>query len=109
MKKESNKRMILNFGHTFAHGIESSNNFTKKLITERQFLIGMLLATKLSFYKNICSFKTLKEIEKIYISNKLPSKLNQYLNKKQILNISKLMVNDKKNDDDKISLILLNE
>ena len=23
--------MILNFGHTFAHGIESSNNFSKKI------------------------------------------------------------------------------
>ena len=39
---------------------------------------------------------------KIYASNKLPSNLNQYLNKKQILNIPKLMINDKKNDDDKI-------
>ena len=52
-------------------------------------------------------FQDFEEIEKIYISNKLPSKLNQYLNKKQINNISKLMVNDKKNDDDKINLILL--
>ena len=106
-EKESNKRMILNFGHTFAHGIESSNNFSKKINHGEAVLIGMLLATKLSFYKNICSLKTIEEIEKIYISNKLPSKLNKYLKKKQINNISKLMVNDKKNDDEKISLILL--
>ena len=106
-EKESNKRMILNFGHTFAHGIESSNNFSKKINHGEAVLIGMLLATKLSFYNNICSLKTIEEIEKIYISNKLPSKLNKYLKKKQINNISKLMVNDKKNDDEKISLILL--
>ena len=106
-EKESNKRMILNFGHTFAHGIESSNNFSKKINHGEAVLIGMLLATKLSFYNNICSLKTLEEIEKIYISNKLPSKLNKYLKKKQINNISKLMVNDKKNDDEKINLILL--
>ena len=106
-EKESNKRMILNFGHTFAHGIESSNNFSKKINHGEAVLIGMLLATKLSFYKNICALKTIEEIEKIYISNKLPSKLNKYLKKKQINNISKLMVNDKKNDDEKISLILL--
>ena len=106
-EKESNKRMILNFGHTFAHGIESSNNFSKKINHGEAVLIGMLLATKLSFYKNICSLKTIEEIEKIYISNKLPSKLSKYLKKKQINNISKLMVNDKKNDDEKISLILL--
>ena len=57
--------------------------------------------------KNICSLKTMEEIEKIYILNKLPSKLNIYLKKKQINNVSKLMVNDKKNDDEKINLILL--
>ena len=50
-------------------------------------LIGMLLATKLSFNKNICSLKTMKEIERIYISNKLPSKPSKYLKKKQINNI----------------------
>ena len=99
--------MILNFGHTFAHGIESTNKFSKKINHGEAVLIGMLLATKLSFYKNICSLKTVEEIEKIYTSNKLPSKLNKYLKKKQINNISKLMVNDKKNDDEKINLILL--
>ena len=84
--------MTLNFGHTFAHGIESSNNFTRKINHGEAVLIGMLLAIKLSLDKNICSIKTLKEIEKIYASNKLPSNLNQYLNKKQILNkIPKLM------------------
>ena len=106
-EKESNKRMVLNFGHTFAHGIESSNNFSKKINHGEAVLIGMLLATKLSVNKNICSLKTMEEIEKIYISNKLPSKLNIYLKKKQINNVSKLMINDKKNDDEKINLILL--
>ncbi len=106
-EKESNKRMALNFGHTFAHGIESSNNFTRKINHGEAVLIGMLLAIKLSVDKNICSFKTLKEVEKIYASNKLPSDLNKYLNRKQILNIPNLMINDKKNDDNKINLILL--
>ena len=42
-EKESNKRMILNFGHTFAHGIESSNNFSKKINHGEAVLIGMLI------------------------------------------------------------------
>ena len=108
-EKESNKRMILNFGHTFAHGIESSNNFTRKINHGEAVLIGMLLAIKLSVNKNICSLKTLEEVENIYLSNNLPSKLNKYLKRKQILNISKLMVNDKKNNDNKINLILLKQ
>ncbi len=106
-EKESNKRMILNFGHTFAHGIESSNKFSKKINHGEAVLIGMLLAIKLSVEKNICSLKTLKEVERIYLLNKLPSKINNYLKKRQISNISKLMVNDKKNNDEKINLILL--
>ena len=28
---EKNLRMILNFGHTFAHAIEIKNNYTKKI------------------------------------------------------------------------------
>ena len=47
---------------------------------------------------------TIRDISK---SESILSDLNQYLNKKQILNIPKLMINDKKNDDDKINLILL--
>ncbi|OUW48701.1 MAG: 3-dehydroquinate synthase [Candidatus Pelagibacter sp. TMED196] len=106
-EKESNKRMTLNFGHTFAHGIESSNNLTRKINHGEAVLIGMLLATKLSVDKNICSLKTFDEVKKIYASNKLPSDLYKYLNRKQISNISKLMINDKKNNDNKINLILL--
>ena len=30
-EKENNKRMILNFGHTFAHGIEAANNYSRKI------------------------------------------------------------------------------
>ena len=35
MKK--NLRMILNFGHTFAHAIEAKNNYSKNLPMVRQF------------------------------------------------------------------------
>ena len=70
-------------------------------------LIGMLLATKLSVKKGLCSKRKLKKIEKIYIDNKLPSDLNRYFKKSEYAKIAKIMVNDKKNNDNKISLILL--
>ena len=45
--------MILNFGHTFAHGIEAASNFSKKINHGEAVLIGMFLATKLSKQKKI--------------------------------------------------------
>ncbi len=106
-EKESGNRMILNFGHTFAHAIEAANNFSKKINHGEAVLIGMLLATKLSVRKGICSKSTLKEIEKVYKNNNLPSSLLKYFSKKDFNKIINYMVNDKKNNDKKINLILL--
>ena len=106
-EKESGKRMLLNFGHTFAHAIEAASNFSQRINHGEAVLIGMLLATKLSVRKGICSNVTLKEIEKIYKINNLPSALIKYFKKKDFNKIIDYMANDKKNNDDKINLILL--
>ena len=57
---EKNLRMILNFGHTFAHAIEVKNNYSKKITHGEAVLAGMILATKLSVIKKVCNVKTLK-------------------------------------------------
>ena len=106
-EKEKGKRMLLNFGHTFAHGIEAANNFSKRINHGEAVLIGMLLATKLSVKKRLCSNSTLREVEKIYKVNNLPSALGKYFSKKDSDKIANYMVNDKKNKDNKINLILL--
>ena len=58
---EKNLRMILNFGHTFAHAIEVKNNYSKNLTHGEAVLSGMILAIKLSIFKKICKFKTIQE------------------------------------------------
>ena len=68
---EKNLRMILNFGHTFAHAIEVKNNYSQKISHGEAVLSGMILATKISVIKNICSFKTFKSIQNIYVKNNL--------------------------------------
>ncbi len=104
---EKNARMILNFGHTFAHAIEAKNDFSNKINHGEAVLMGMLMATKLSYKKRICSLKTLNEIIEIYKKNKFNFKLENYFKKREYKKIVDFMINDKKNNDKKINFILL--
>ena len=69
VKKDVNEkglRMILNFGHTFAHAIEAKNRFSKNISHGEAVLSGMILATKLSVIKKVCKIKILNQLKKIY-------------------------------------------
>ena len=105
--RDKNIRMTLNFGHTFAHAIESRHSYSKKINHGEAVLIGMMMATKLSFIKNVCNKATLLELIKIYQKNNLDYKLKGFLKKKEFNSMTKFMIQDKKNDDNKINLILL--
>ena len=105
--KEKNIRMILNFGHTFAHALEAKNKYSSKINHGEAVLIGMKIAVKISLYKKACSIRTFNEIENIYDKNQLIKNLKENLKKESILKSINFMKNDKKNDDKKINLILL--
>ncbi len=104
---EKNLRMILNFGHTFAHAIEAKNNFSKKISHGEAVLSGMILATRLSVIKNVCNPKVLREIEKIYYENNLGYTIKRFSSRNKIKTIIPYLKNDKKNNDNKINFILL--
>ena len=106
-EKEKGQRMILNFGHTFAHGIEAANGYSRKINHGEAVLMGMMLATRLSFEKKICSYNTLDKIETIYETNNLPKNLTSFFSKKGLNKVVNFMEIDKKNYDNKINLILL--
>ena len=106
-EKEKNHRMILNFGHTFAHAIEAANKYSKKINHGEAVLIGMILATRLSVKKKICSVETFNKIHNLYLKNNLLKKFTNFLPKKNINQIISYMQVDKKNYDEKINLILL--
>ena len=76
---EKGLRMILNFGHTFAHAIEVKNNYSKNTTHGEAVLSGMILATKLSVVKKICSPKTLYRLKNIYLKNNLVYTYKKYL------------------------------
>jgi 3-dehydroquinate synthase len=104
---EKNIRMILNFGHTFAHAIELQNNYSKKINHGEAVLMGMMMATKLSHLMKICNLKTLAQIKEIYKFNNLKYDIKKFFKKNEYSKIIGHMTNDKKNNDKKINLILL--
>ena len=106
---EKNIRMILNFGHTFAHAIEAQNKYSKKINHGEAVIMGMMMAAKLSHLKKICSIKTLNELKNIYDSNNLKYDIKKIFKKKEYDQIANFMTTDKKNNDSKINLILLKE
>ena len=104
---EKGLRMILNFGHTFAHAIEINNNYSKKITHGEAVLSGIILATNLSVIRKICSIKILRRIKNIYIKNNLDYTYKKYTNQNSIKKLIPFLKNDKKNNDDKVNFILL--
>ena len=110
VKKDVNEkglRMILNFGHTFAHAIEAKNRFSKNISHGEAVLSGMILATKLSVIKKVCKIKILNQLKKIYKDNNLSYTYKKISNQRSINKLLPFFKNDKKNDDDKINFILI--
>ena len=106
-EREKDLRMLLNFGHTFAHGFEGTKNFSKKINHGEAVLLGMIMATKLSFDKGILSLKNLNLIKNHYLKLNLPINIKIKFKKNEINKILNFMKKDKKNVDSKINLILL--
>tara|TARA_Y100000768_G_scaffold12049_1_gene8510 strand:- start:1667 stop:2773 length:1107 start_codon:yes stop_codon:yes gene_type:complete len=104
---EKNLRMILNFGHTFAHAIEVKNGYSSKITHGEAVLSGMILETRLSVIKKICSLKIFKQISNIYLQNNLAYTFKKYSQQNAIKELIPFLKNDKKNNDENINFILL--
>ena len=105
-ENEKGLRMILNFGHTFAHAIVK-NNYSKKITHGEAVLAGMIMATKLSIIKKSCKIEVLKRIIDLYKKNNLDYTLKNISNAKWIKSLIPFLKQDKKNDDEKINFLLL--
>jgi len=94
-EKENNLRMILNFGHTFAHGFESAKNFSKKLNHGEAVLLGMMMACKLSNKNKLLSNKELDIIKDHFIDLKLPLFINKFSKLIEVISpFADLFIND---------------
>ena len=106
-ENENNLRKILNFGHTFAHAYEASMNYSKKLNHGEAVILGIYSALKFSLKK-----KLLKKIDfNLIVSHlekaSLSYNIKKIFSKKDVNKIVSYMQKDKKNNSEKINLILL--
>jgi len=106
-EKEMGLRKILNFGHTFAHAYEATLGYSKKLNHGEAVLLGIKTATKFSLSNNILSVKEFDLIENHLSKFKLPRNVNKFFSIKNLDKILSFMKKDKKNDTNKLNLVLL--
>tara|TARA_B100001057_G_scaffold43466_1_gene38872 strand:+ start:5542 stop:6645 length:1104 start_codon:yes stop_codon:yes gene_type:complete len=106
-EKEMGMRKILNFGHTFAHAYEASLNFSKKLNHGEAVILGMKSALNFSLEKKILKKKEFNLILRHLSNTNFPSSIKNYFSLKDLNKILSFMHRDKKNNSDKIKLMLI--
>ena len=106
-EKEIGIRKILNFGHTFAHAYEATLRYSKKLNHGEAVILGIKTAAKFSLSNNILSDKEFNMIEDHLNKFNLPRNINKFFSKKNLNRVLSFMEKDKKNNTNKINLVLL--
>ena len=106
-EKEIGLRKILNFGHTFAHAYEATLRYSKKLNHGEAVILGIKTAAKFSLSNNILSIKEFNLIENHLNKLSLPGNINKFFSIKNLNKILSFMKKDKKNNANKINLVLL--
>ena len=106
-ENEKNIRQILNFGHTFAHAFEGASDYSKKLNHGEAVLLGMICASNFAYQNKNINKADYKKIINHYKKFKLPMNIKKFFSKKNINKILSFMKKDKKNNNNKINLVLL--
>lgn len=100
-KEVSGIRMLLNFGHTFGHALESLTQY--KILHGEAVGIGMIVAARISRYLTLCKTDVPDQVESMVRGVGLPVSLKG-LNREDL---SKVVEYDKKNKGMKMRLVLL--
>lgn len=98
-EKDLGVRQFLNFGHTLAHGIERSSDYT--IPHGRAVAIGMVLITKAAIKAGKCTQDALLILEELLTKNGLP--LWTEITAKELCDAA---LNDKKRKGDYITVVL---
>jgi 3-dehydroquinate synthase len=104
--QENNERKLLNLGHTVAHAIEALFLSKQYLLTHGEAVAaGILIEALLNFNRGNLKLDDLNSIKKVVLQlyTKLPVSISD------IDTLIAYMQNDKKNENDEISFVLLSE
>ena len=99
-EKDHGVRKTLNLGHTFGHAIESDSQ--NKISHGKAVINGILMASYLSFIKGSFDKEDLKQIELIGLRL-----INQRYKINNIDQYIKFMLNDKKNQNNQIGIVMI--
>ena len=106
-EKEKDLRKILNFGHTFAHAYEATLGYSKKLNHGEAVILGIKSATKFSFDQKLIKKIEYDSIVKHINNIKQTLNIQKYFSLNDLNKILSFMIKDKKNNSERINLILL--
>ena len=105
INEKDQKRILLNYGHTTGHALESITNY-KKLLHGEAVSLGMMVAGNISFLMGLLSDDNLQKQKNILEKYFLPTSISEELNINTIIDLTK---NDKKSKSGKINWILLED
>ncbi|MDC3041717.1 3-dehydroquinate synthase [Candidatus Pelagibacter sp.] len=106
-EKETALRKVLNFGHTFGHAYEASLSYSHKLNHGEAVILGMKTALNFSLRENMLSKSEYNLIINHIDNSGLTSSIRKYFSIKDLNKILFFMIKDKKNNSEKINLVLL--
>ncbi len=106
-EKETALRKVLNFGHTFGHAYEASLGYNRKLNHGEGVILGMKTALNFSLRENMLSKNEYNLILNHIDNSGISVSIKKYFSIKDLNKILSFMIKDKKNNSEKINLVLL--
>lgn len=108
-EREKGKRALLNLGHTFGHAFEAHFGYSGKLLHGEAVALGMALAFDYSAQEGLCPADDATRVKTHLKAAGLPAEIGDLKTSITADAIAKHMMQDKKVEQGKLTLILANK
>jgi 3-dehydroquinate synthase len=106
---EQESRMLLNFGHSFAHIFETETNYSDEILHGEAVSIGMVMAAEMSKNYQLITAEDVSKISSHLKRAGLPISANQIRASWNIENLSRHLYKDKKTENKNLTFVLLKD